>query len=440
MFYRVIIVIGILFGAAVGSAQHSVVQSLSLTDGPYRAQVTASGLTSNVICTLPTSGGTIMTSGTVWALGGQSLLPGSGTLGSTDAASVQVITAGTPRLHINGAAGADQGWVGIGTTTPTSPLHVASTLNPTVAGFHPGLNVATTLDATSTPPAGAVIGGTVSILQIPAGTNDLSSSDIIFGGGGAVFSSNTNATNPPGNIVGTVGNVTVTPGGAGMASLPLITALFGTIDIGDDANVTNAAGVFANISIASNATVTNTTGLRVQAPSLGAGSSVGTNTALYIANQDGITGVTTSRALHYDGPGSSDVVITANGRVGVGTDAPDVSVDIDGGLVVRPPAVIDIEAAGSATVTVGNRSFLIIGNPNMGVADVFPNNAPITLSDGVRDGHVLIIRSNGAQNIQFQDAAASLELGAANRNLGTNDTLTLIWYAGVWYETSFVNN
>lgn len=439
MFYRVIIVIGILFGAVVGSAQHSVVQSLSLTDGPYRAQLTVAGLTSNVACTLPTTGGTIMTSGTVWALGGQSLLSGGGTLGSTDAASVQVITAGTPRLHINGAAGADQGWVGVGTTTPSSPLHVASTIGPTTSGFHSGLNVATTLDAASTPPAGAEIGGTVSILQIPAGTNVLSAANTIFGAGGAVFSSYA-STSPPVNLVGTVGNVTITPSAPGMTALPLISALFGTIDVQNDATVTDANAVLANTSVGTNSTVATTVGLKVLQTSVGTGSTVGTNTAVYIANQDGITGVATSRALHYDGPGSSDVVITANGRVGVGTDAPDVSVDIDGGLVVRPPAVIDIEAAGSATVTVGNRSFLIIGNPNMGVADVFPNNAPITLSNGVRDGHVLIIRSNGAQNIQFQDAAASLELGAANRNLGTNDTLTLIWYAGVWYETSFVNN
>lgn len=437
MFHRLIIAVGILFCTVVASAQHSVVQSLSLTNSQYRAQLTASGLTSNVTFTFPATGGTILTSGSVWALGGQSLLPGGGSLGSTDDANVQIVTSGVPRLHINGIAGVDQGWVGIGTASPTSPLHVAGSLNPTVAGFHAGLNVATTLDAASTPPTGAVIGGTVSILQIPAGTNDLSSSDIIFGGGGAVFSSNTNATNPPGNIVGTVGNVTVTPGGAGMASLPLITALFGTIDIGDDANVTNAAGVFANISIASNATVTNATGLRVQAPSLGAGSSVGTNTALYIADQDGITGVTTSRALHYDGPGSSDVVITSSGRIGVGTDAPTSSVDIDGGLVVRAPAVFDIDALGSLSITVGDRSFLVISNPAGGT---YGAAALIVLSDGVRDGHMLIIRGGGTQTIRFADAAANLELAAANRDLNTNDMLTLIWYGTAWHEVSFANN
>lgn len=439
MFHRLIVVVGILFCTVVASAQHSVVQSLSLTNSQYRAQLTASGLTSNVTFTFPATGGTILTSGSVWALGGQSLLPGGGSLGSTDDANVQIMTSGVPRLHINGIAGVDQGWVGIGTASPTSPLHVAGSLNPTVAGFHAGLNVATTLDAASTPPTGAVIGGTVSILQIPAGTNVLSAANTIFGAGGAVFSSYA-STSPPVNLVGTVGNVTITPSAPGMTALPLISALFGTIDVQNDATVTDANAVLANTSVGTNSTVATTVGLKVLQTSVGTGSTVGTNTAVYIANQDGITGVTTSRALHYDGPGSSDVVITAAGRVGIGTDAPDVSVDIDGGLVVRPPAVIDIEAAGSATVTVGNRSFLIIGNPNMGVADVFPNNAPITLSDGVRDGHVLIIRSNGAQSIQFQDAAASLELGAANRNLGTNDTLTLIWYAGVWYETSFVNN
>jgi len=441
IFRTTAVVVCSLLSTAIMTAQNSVVQSLTVTNGPYRARLEATGLSSDVLLALPTSGGTLMTSGSAWVLGGQTLLPGAGSLGSTDAANVQVLTNGVARIHVNGLAGADQGWVGIGTTTPSAPLHAAGTLNPVSAGFHSGFRVATTLDATSAPPAGAVLGGTVSILEIPAAGvgGNLSSTDIIFGAGGAVFSSNADASNQPGNVVGVVGNITLTPSAAGMAPMPLVSSLFGSMDIGDNSNITNAVGVFVSASMQNNAIVQEMVGVRVQGPNVGTGSTIATNTGLYIANQDGITGVTTSRALHYDGPGTSDVVIAANGRVGIGTDAPTASMDIDGGLVVRAPAVIDIEAAASTSIVVGNRSFIVISNPNLGAGDAYPNNQVLTLSDGV-DGQVLLIRGGGAQGIRFVRTDANINLAAAGRNLGPNDILTLIWYGSTWHEVSFANN
>jgi hypothetical protein len=395
-------------------SQHAVVQTLRLTDGMYNGLLQATGLTSNVTYTLPPSGGTLLTAGSVWTLGGQSLLPGpSGVLGSSDNVAVQLVTNGVPRLHINGAAGADIGWIGVGTTTPEAPLHVASTINPTTVGFHAGLRVATVLDASSTPPTNSVIGGTVSILELPAGTNDLSNADIIFGAGGAVFSSNT-ATPPPGSLVGVIGNVTLTPPSPGMTPIVGVVGVYGTNSIESDANVTSSIGVLANNNVENNVTIsrmagvmvqqatvgtsttiTDNSGLLVQAPSLGAGSTILSHAGIQIENVHALSGVTTSNAVYYDGPGIDDFVVTSDSRVGVGTNAPDVSVDINGGLVVRPPTVIDIEAAGSATVTVGNRSFLVISNPNIGAGDVYPNNAPITLTNGIREGQLLIIRSGG---------------------------------------------
>lgn len=107
------------------SAQNAVVQSLILPSGAHRVTLAPGSLASDVTLTLPATSGTLGTTGDTWKVGGQNLLPlTTAAIGSTDASNVDIITAGATRLHVHGIADANQGNVGIGTTTPNTRLHV----------------------------------------------------------------------------------------------------------------------------------------------------------------------------------------------------------------------------------------------------------------------------------------------------------------------------
>lgn len=111
---------------ALVSAQHSVVQSLSISSGTYRATLVAPVLSSDVTLTLPSSGSGLVSGSEAWVNGGQSLLAGPNrTLGSTNAQSIQVVTNGTSRLHINHGSG----YVSIGSTADSSGLSIAGALS-----------------------------------------------------------------------------------------------------------------------------------------------------------------------------------------------------------------------------------------------------------------------------------------------------------------------
>jgi hypothetical protein len=93
-------------------AQGAVVSSLILQQGNTRITLAPPVLAGPTTMTL-VSGSELLLETDAWQRGGQSLLPGGGsTLGSTDASTVQVITAGVPRLTL-GATGR----VGIGGDT-----------------------------------------------------------------------------------------------------------------------------------------------------------------------------------------------------------------------------------------------------------------------------------------------------------------------------------
>jgi hypothetical protein len=73
----VMVLLGVLVGSSNLSAQNAVVQSLMFTDGQYNALLQASGLTSNIVFTLPSAGGMLSTTNSTWQRGGQAVLAGS---------------------------------------------------------------------------------------------------------------------------------------------------------------------------------------------------------------------------------------------------------------------------------------------------------------------------------------------------------------------------
>jgi hypothetical protein len=75
------------------------------------------------------------------------------------------------------------------------------------------------------------------------------------------------------------------------------------------------------------------------------------------------------------------------------------------------------------------------------VSDGLPANRTTTIANGTNDGQIITIRciaAVAANGVQFVDGGNMNLSGGFNMNNG--DTMTLIWDAGIWYETSRRNN
>lgn len=117
------------------------------------------------------------------------------------------------------------------------------------------------------------------------------------------------------------------------------------------------------------------------------------------------------------------------GAVGINTNAPSTSLDVDGGLTIRAAGVVDLAA--SANVTVANRSYIRLSN---GTA------SSIILTNGLQIGQVLIIENTDAGSATLADAANVNVAGASVTFDSADDTVSLIWNGTKWIETSRVNN
>jgi len=121
-------------------------------------------------------------------------------------------------------------------------------------------------------------------------------------------------------------------------------------------------------------------------------------------------------------------------RVGIDIDNPQTSLDIDGGLVVRPPANILVNA-NAFNVAVGNRSYLVL-NP------AGANRTGLILASGLQAGQVLVLRILEGQpnSIALPDAVGSnVNLSGAWTG-NADDTITLIWSGTRWIELARSNN
>lgn len=121
-------------------------------------------------------------------------------------------------------------------------------------------------------------------------------------------------------------------------------------------------------------------------------------------------------------------------RVGINTNTPSTSLDVTGGVVIRPPATINVPA-NNFTVTVGNNSYVVL---NPGGA----NRTGLILSDGLQTGQILILRiiETTAFYISMPDAAAN-NVNLTGAWVGrADDTITLIWTGVDWVELSRSNN
>ncbi|MCE2504547.1 MAG: hypothetical protein J4G05_10900, partial [Chlorobi bacterium] len=130
--------------------------------------------------------------------------------------------------------------------------------------------------------------------------------------------------------------------------------------------------------------------------------------------------------------------VDTDGDVGIGTNAPNVSLDVDGGFAIRPPEEITI-TQDNVTVDPGDRSFLRIDS------DSSPANRTIVLADGDEGGQILVIQciasariavsQNFMQNKIVLQQQNGIELlmseqnhaFTSNKRLENRDNLYLIW-------------
>jgi hypothetical protein len=145
------------------------------------------------------------------------------------------------------------------------------------------------------------------------------------------------------------------------------------------------------------------------------------------------TTITSTSSLTNDG---TDVWVS--GKLGVGfTTTPSTKVDINGGLVVRPPSNINVNSDNFA-ISVGDRSYLILTSNNSTAS-----NRTLVLSDGLQIGQILIIQNgeNSGSNDKFEltDATSNVDMTMV-RAFDVNDTITLIWNGSDWIEMAFNDN
>ncbi len=150
------------------------------------------------------------------------------------------------------------------------------------------------------------------------------------------------------------------------------------------------------------------------------------------------TDVTFTGNTDIDGALAVDGNTRLGGDVGIGTNVPNVSLDVDGGLAIRPPDEITI-TQDNVTVDPGDRSFLRIDS------DSTPANRTIVLADGDEGGQILVIQciasarpavsQNFMQNKIVLQQQNGIELlmseqnhaFTSNKRLEDRDNLYLIW-------------
>jgi hypothetical protein len=127
------------------------------------------------------------------------------------------------------------------------------------------------------------------------------------------------------------------------------------------------------------------------------------------------------------------IAVTSAGRTGIGTNAPAVLLDVNGGFALREGSTVNV-GPGTTTITVGDRSYI------RAIAGV---NSNAILSNGLRIGQLLYLQHLGGLTgiITIADNAATTNCNlVTNRSLGPQDTLTLIWDGNDWVEVAYADN
>jgi hypothetical protein len=159
--------------------------------------------------------------------------------------------------------------------------------------------------------------------------------------------------------------------------------------------------------------------------------------ALKVAGNDPLTAVldVSSNAAQAT-VGTSLLNVRANGRVGIGTNSPATSLDVNGALTLRPAAAALAVLVDNQLVDAGNRSYLRL-NSNSTTA----TSRTLVLADGAQPGQLLYLEgANTLNNAQCELLDTGNVNLPANRTISYVDVLTLLWNGSQWLEVSYTNN
>ena len=256
----------------------------------------------------------------------------------------------------------------------------------------------------------------------------------------------TSAGNVTVNNALTVGNgLTVSSGGASITGTSSIAGSLNLAGVSSPLLVNGSAGTTGQVLVSQgpgNTPIWQT----------GGGSSSGWSLSGNSASAGDFIGTTNSISFVIKTNNAQRVLVDTDGDVGFalptsgsGTTA-EVSVDINGGLAIRPD---DIEAiTGNTTITVGDRWYIRISS------DAAPSTSRIvSLSDGLQAGQILVLECagntsslySGGQGFRLRSLDNVKLTGNNNKDFEKWDNITLIWDPtpandsgnGRWIEISY---
>lgn len=192
-------------------------------------------------------------------------------------------------------------------------------------------------------------------------------------------------------------------------------------------NISTVNGLYARADLAGSGNIGLFNGVNIESPAHSSTGQVQNYNGVIVQNISTAEVSGTRNAFKYNGSGTNvPVVVTGDGRVGIGITAPNTLLDVDGGVTIRPAATVSVGSAGN--IAVGNRSYLRL-NPTASVT--------VGFAAGTSTGQILYVEvlNNGTNTLTFKDAGAqNLELEGGDFNPANAASLTLMWNGTIWIE------
>jgi len=156
------------------------------------------------------------------------------------------------------------------------------------------------------------------------------------------------------------------------------------------------------------------------------------------ANSAHFIGTTSNSNLRFRTNNTQHMLLSTDGNLALGWNSAIIKLDVNGGAAFAPNTANLPNSTASTAVTVGNVSYIRLQSTYVPLLAGVPQ--PITLSDGITAGHILVLEyantANTAATCSVTGSNVSLDIATMNNR----DTMTLIWNGIRWLQTSHSSN